>query len=405
MTNTQADIAPPDQQLSKQKKPPLSKGKLLTALMRLYGILVFALGLILLLLAHAHQPFAIWYAAYIYPAFPHTVGRLFGLVPFSVFEILLLLICLCLVTGLIYTIVRLSSATGRKKLKSQTSKALRHLINILAIVFLIFVLVAGINYNRESYADHLGISVQDSALEDLLQLYHLLLARSEYLAGQINTDANGHFLLTHKNLYPRAQQAMQDLHQLHGGLVSYFPRPKAPLLSRQLSYLRTAGFFAPWTLEAHYNSDIPGQSIPFTINHELAHLAGHMREDEANFIAYLASRNTADIDFQYSATYIALSYTLNALHRVIEPEQYRQLFALLPSQLQQDFAAASAYWQSFQGPAAEVATRSNDLYLRFNRQHDGVQSYGRMVDLLLAYYRSTDLWADFAINSYPQGRP
>ena len=32
----------------------------------------------------------------------------------------------------------------------------------------------------------------------------------------------------------------------------------------------------------------------------------------------------------------------------------------------------------------------NDAYLRLNQQEDGVQSYGRMVDLLLAYYREID---------------
>ena len=30
----------------------------------------------------------------------------------------------------------------------------------------------------------------------------------------------------------------------------------------------------------------------------------------------------------------------------------------------------------------------NDTYLKFNKQEDGVNSYGMMVDLLLAYYAS-----------------
>ena len=32
----------------------------------------------------------------------------------------------------------------------------------------------------------------------------------------------------------------------------------------------------------------------------------------------------------------------------------------------------------------------NDTYLKANGQTDGVRSYGRMVDLLLAYYRAND---------------
>lgn len=34
-----------------------------------------------------------------------------------------------------------------------------------------------------------------------------------------------------------------------------------------------------------------------------------------------------------------------------------------------------------------MAAKVNDSYLKSNRQEDGVKSYGRMVDLLLADYR------------------
>ena len=38
--------------------------------------------------------------------------------------------------------------------------------------------------------------------------------------------------------------------------------------------------------------------------------------------------------------------------------------------------------------AAEVSARINDSYLKAHRQEDGVKSYGRMVDLMLAYYKT-----------------
>ena len=36
---------------------------------------------------------------------------------------------------------------------------------------------------------------------------------------------------------------------------------------------------------------------------------------------------------------------------------------------------------------AEVAQQVNNAYLKANRQYDGVKSYGRVVDLLLAEWR------------------
>ena len=52
-----------------------------------------------------------------------------------------------------------------------------------------------------------------------------------------------------------------------------------------------------------------------------------------------------------------------------------------------DRAYNSAYWKRFEGQLAEVSNKVNNTYLQANSQKDGVQSYGRMVDLLLADQR------------------
>ena len=43
-------------------------------------------------------------------------------------------------------------------------------------------------------------------------------------------------------------------------------------------------------------------------------------------------------------------------------------------------------WEPYKGEAAEIHNKVNDAYLKANNQTDGVQSYGRMVDLLIAQY-------------------
>ena len=52
-----------------------------------------------------------------------------------------------------------------------------------------------------------------------------------------------------------------------------------------------------------------------------------------------------------------------------------------------DRAYNSAYWERFEGRLSEVSRTVNNTYLQANSQEDGVQSYGRMVDLLLADQR------------------
>ena len=63
--------------------------------------------------------------------------------------------------------------------------------------------------------------------------------------------------------------------------------------------------------------------------------------------------------------------------------------ALYSDGVSRDLAANSLYWQEFKDkPVSNAAQKINDAYLKANNQEDGVQSYGRMVDLLLAQFRA-----------------
>lgn len=52
-----------------------------------------------------------------------------------------------------------------------------------------------------------------------------------------------------------------------------------------------------------------------------------------------------------------------------------------------DLQANNSFWDKYDGITAEVADRVNDIYLKANRQIDGVKSYGKVVDLMLGYQR------------------
>jgi hypothetical protein len=52
-----------------------------------------------------------------------------------------------------------------------------------------------------------------------------------------------------------------------------------------------------------------------------------------------------------------------------------------------DLRANSEFWAKYDGKTAEVADMINDSYLKANGQSDGVKSYDKMVDLLMAYYK------------------
>ena len=78
-------------------------------------------------------------------------------------------------------------------------------------------------------------------------------------------------------------------------------------------------------------------------------------------------------------------------------DAYIELHKKLPPQSVVDLAYNNAYWDHFDGKVAEASSRVNDTYLKMQNQTDGVKSYGRMVDLMLAYYR------DFLSAQMPKG--
>ena len=110
-----------------------------------------------------------------------------------------------------------------------------------------------------------------------------------------------------------------------------------------------------------------------------------MQEQEANFIAWLACSKSSQEEFRYSASMMGWIYCMSLL-RDMDIESWSIIREQLSSQAEADLRANDRYWSRYEGKAAEVANRVNDTYLKANGQQDGVKSYDRMADMIVAYY-------------------
>jgi hypothetical protein len=153
-----------------------------------------------------------------------------------------------------------------------------------------------------------------------------------------------------------------------------------------MSRLQLTGVFFPFTVESNVNSLAPSYNVPFTVCHELAHLRGFMREDEANFIAYYVCTRSPDVRLQYSGTMLALVHAGNALVKA-DRTAAAALRNSYSEQVLRDLSANNAYWAQFDDkPLSEIGEKTNDAYLKAFKEESGVQSYGEVVDLLIAWY-------------------
>lgn len=327
--------------------------------------------------------FAEWYSVTVYPFLVSTVGWFFGLFPFSALEFGGGLMILLLFVLLVWLVVRLIRGRGRRG--RILFGALSRLLAMVLCLSAVFMANCGVNYYRTEFSAFSGLTVQKSDTARLVQLCSLLTERLNKLAPQVAVEENG-LSAADENLRQDAVAAMSRLGEEYPVLRGYYPQPKPVAASRGMSYLNITGIYSPFTIEANYNQDTVAYTIPVTVCHELSHLRGFMREDEANFVGYLACVKSGNALFAYSGEMLAYVYASNALWATGEKDAYREIAAKLPEICKTDMQANNIYWKEFETPVAEVSTQVNDSYLQANGQVDGVKSYGRFVDLLLAYY-------------------
>jgi trehalose-6-phosphate synthase len=122
----------------------------------------------------------------------------------------------------------------------------------------------------------------------------------------------------------------------------------------------------------------------------MAHQIGFASEDEANYVAYLVCRRNPDPLFQYSGNYMAMKYALSRLNRV-NPMAYKKLKRTISPGVSQDLAENQRYWEKYQNPLETFSDWFYDLFLKANQQTDGIQSYTKVVELLMGEYRKNKL--------------
>ncbi len=376
-----------------RKAPPPVRRTLLRALPFL---LLTPLGLLLTWLStlDASETERLWSAS-VYPVLAQAVSAVTGIFPFSVAEMIILAGIPALIAAFVVFIVRMARCrpdenVGRGVLRGRmAARFFAVLLSIASALYFSFVLMGGINYNRLTFSGYSGLEIRDSSPQELAEMCRSLAEHANELRGEVSADENGVFRLSqsYTETAKLARDSFSALRERYPVLGGRYSRPKPVLCSRVMSYLDIAGIFIPMTSESNINVDMPDYSIPVTMCHEQTHLRGFMREDEANFIAYLACRDSESADLRYSGTMLALTHSMNSLYRA-DYDAFCEIYGTYCDGILADYAASRAYWKQFEGPVAETSSRINDGYLKANNQSDGVQSYGRMVDLLLAEFRA-----------------
>jgi len=337
------------------------------------------------------------FARGIYKWISQGISLISGIFPFSLMELQIIIVPIAVLFLVIRFLGKVFTQIRNKREQAGYTFTLG-IVNaacVMGIVLFSYVMLGGVNYYRYSFAAYSGLEVKESTVDEL---YNLCLELADKAAGireQLHLtegaeDDDGILRITNTDwneVSGKMEEAFQKLSKDYPVLGGDYPSLKPVFFSNFMSRMEITGIFWPFTMEANVNIAAPNYSIPATMGHELAHLRGFMREDEANFIGYLVCKESDNLEFQYSGIMLALTYAGNQLYKQ-DPVLFESVREHYSPQMVADIRDEYYYWKQFEDTTiSTVSTTMNDNYLKANNQSDGVKSYGRMVDLLLAEYR------------------
>ena len=137
----------------------------------------------------------------------------------------------------------------------------------------------------------------------------------------------------------------------------------------------TSGFINPLTLNVALASDLLWFERPFDIAHEWSHDAAYAREDEANYLAIVATLRSPDPVLQYSGwfeLFLYLPQKRHYAHREFVPLVWQD-FAALRKRDARHINAKLAHW----------SWRTYNVYLKSNRISSGIENYDEVTRLML----------------------
>ncbi|MCL2095503.1 MAG: DUF3810 domain-containing protein [Oscillospiraceae bacterium] len=319
------------------------------------------------------------------------LSRLTYFLPFSLAEIMLFAsvpAVLYLLTAFILKII----FAKRRNLK-KTAVIFRGLFRIIAFCgfgIFIFTFTLGVCYGQTPVNEKNGkINFERRLLDvdDLVKTLNILIGEVNKIEGNIDIEVSGSTKMPYdlRELNHKLNLAYRNMLGEYDLFRRINSRVKPVIISETMTKMHITGVYAFFTGEANINTKFPDYITVYTMAHEMAHLMGIAREDEANFIAFLVCLYSEDDYIRYGGLARIIEYIGGALFRE-DRDRYFEIIKDMPGIIINEAAAFSEFFDKYRDTKiSEVSSAANNAYLKAQGQEQGVKSYGFVVDLSVAY--------------------
>ncbi len=322
------------------------------------------------------------YSQGLYPIISKVQRVLFGWIPFSVGDLFyaFLILIILIKTGKFFKLL------FQKRLTRQYFGAgLQQAIFFGLFVYVFFNLFWGLNYNRKGIAYQLKLEVKLYSLADLDTLTTVIQGKVNEYAVFVSEDQRDSFNRK-KILFTGATEAFRTAAGEYPFLKYSSKSVKPSLFSYLGNYLGFQGYYNPFSGEAQVNTTVPRFLEPFVTTHEIAHQLGYGKENEANFVGYLACKSYSNNAFRYSVYYDMYNYALLEVYRR-DTTLAKAFQEKAHPQVKKDQKEYRDFYRKYKNPIEPIIMWGYGHFLKANNQPAGKRSYNEVVAWLIAYYK------------------
>lgn len=314
----------------------------------------------------AHSKVVSLYNSYIFHPFQSVRNIFFSVVPFSVGDLLYIVVGVLLVYVIakwIWYIVKF------RERKHELTHSLLYTMIVLGITYIVFILGYGGNYYKTSLTHYWQLDKSEWSKDSTLEAF------DAYLIDQLNVYAPGYRATPFREIDKNAREYYRDY--TNSRTRHYGVKVKASVFGYLMQYFGIQGYYNPWTGEAQVNHYLPAFMLPFVVCHEMAHQSGIAAEDDANLLSYAVGTLVPDTLFRYSAYFNLWMYTHARLRRFDSTKAAVLREKLNPVTLAH-LDTLKRIRRRYQSNVSNYSGVLYDGYLKLHHQKDGVESYNKV---------------------------
>lgn len=336
--------------------------------------------------------FADIYRKYVFVHISSIFSRITNIFRYSVGEVMITMGIFIVLIGLI---IFIAGFMKYKWLKSLRRIYFRIVVYILIFIYATETLNCFILYHTTTIENTLykdiNLTSDISDGERLINVYNEVVDNINKLSAKMKRDTDGDLIEDYS--YNECKAALRNISDRFTCLSGYYPSPKEIYYSDIMTQQYLAGIYFPFSMEANYNKLMYISNMPSTICHELSHLKGYIRENEANYLSFVACIESDNEFIQYSGYLSVFYYLLDDIETYAIEEEKANMHKIDKRAYDDTIFVKEEVFNEIEEKSlvstdtlSDATDKFIDSNLKINGVSSGMDNYNEVVRLLIFYY-------------------